>query len=760
MTAPPVEHAISAAGAGPLANAPRTRAITRHIALGATLAAACAAAVVIAPHADPGVARAGIVGLSMGIAFLGLARGGLRLAPAVGVGVLAGAWSLGPATAIALAVSQTLAATAGVLLYRRLRGSRDGFAAIDDVLALAVAALIVPLVTVFTGMFALGAGRPFPGTAAAAAAAAWWLGDALGILIIAPLGLVWDAAAARRVTRARWIELALLAAMMLVVVQSLGASWTGIETIGRLRPYAVFPLVVWAALRFSVPGVVMVNAAFLASLGWRALAAPAGAAGFAGTTIHLQAFIAVIALTDLLLGAALAERDRAARALAGATLELEDRVQVRTGELTGVNRRLGRMLDELRESESNLRVSEERFRNLVDGVREYAISMLDPGGLITSWNAGGERITGYSAADILGRHVSCFYTPEEIAVGKPGEHLEAARRAPIEYEGWLVRRDGTRFWANVVLAAVHGADGALIGFTTVTRDLTDRQRLDQELRRAVADRTTELWHANYELKHEIAERALIERKLALQTDELARSNADLERFALLASHDLQSPLNTVLSFVGLLRQDEHRERMSQDARDFVDHIHERATWMLAMTAGLLQYSRIGKPQLVLEPVSADEALEQAIRNLEFSIETTGARIEREPLPVVTCDAGQLTQVFQNLISNAIKFHGPQPPLVEVGAERAEDGWRFRVRDHGIGMRPHDLELIFTIFKRLHGTSSYPGTGVGLAICRRIVEGYGGRIWAESPGDGATFHFTIPDPRPAPAAFEPPAANGT
>ena len=225
--------------------------------------------------------------------------------------------------------------------------------------------------------------------------------------------------------------------------------------------------------------------------------------------------------------------------------------------------------------------------------------------------------------------------------------------------------------------------------------------------------------------------------------ELARSNKDLEQFAYVASHNLQEPLRTVIGFVQLL-QKRYNNQLDAEANQFIDFTVDGAKRMEALIKDLLAYARVGSHGKELAPTDAGTALRQALDNLNTRIHETAAEITCGELPTIRADNVQLVQLFQNLIGNALKFHGETPPKIRVDASRNEDHWRFTVRDNGIGIAPEALDRIFLIFERLHTRTQYPGTGIGLAICKRIVDRHGGRIWVESePGQGATFSFTLP-----------------
>ncbi len=224
---------------------------------------------------------------------------------------------------------------------------------------------------------------------------------------------------------------------------------------------------------------------------------------------------------------------------------------------------------------------------------------------------------------------------------------------------------------------------------------------------------------------------------------MARSNQDLEQFAAVVSHDLQEPLRTISGFVQLL-QKKYANQLDAEADTFIEHAVDGAKRMERLIKDLLAYSRVGTRRREPVPSDASGALRQAMHNLHESIQETGAEITHGELPTVRADPSQLAQLFQNLLGNAIKFRSEAPPKIHVDARRDGDCWQFSVSDNGIGIDPKFQNEIFEVFRRLHTRGQYGGTGIGLAICKKIVDRHGGRIWVESqPGQGATFHFTLP-----------------
>ncbi|HEX5504736.1 MAG TPA: PAS domain S-box protein [Thermomicrobiales bacterium] len=370
-------------------------------------------------------------------------------------------------------------------------------------------------------------------------------------------------------------------------------------------------------------------------------------------------------------------------------------------------------------AEAALRESEEGFRLLVEGVRDYAIIRLSPAGRVGSWNAGAERLFGYREDEILGASLARLYPPEDVARGRPDEELaEATTEGHYEEEGWRARRGGARFWAHVTVTTLRDEGGALRGYAKVVRDVTARMEAEDRLRLAAAE-------------------------LERQKAELARSNAELEQFAYVASHDLQEPLRMVASYTQLLQR-RYRGRLDADADEFIAFAVDGATRMQQLIQDLLAYSRVGTRGRPFAPVDTGALVDGVLGDLAARLAETGGVVERGDLPVVTADPVQLRQVFQNLIDNALKYHGAAPPRAAITAERAGACWRFAVRDNGVGIAPEYAGRVFGLFQRLHTQADYPGTGIGLAICQKIVQRHGGRIWLESaPGRGTIFFFTLP-----------------
>ena len=280
-------------------------------------------------------------------------------------------------------------------------------------------------------------------------------------------------------------------------------------------------------------------------------------------------------------------------------------------------------------------------------------------------------------------------------------------------------------------------------FHTIQQAAETLRRARDDLEIQVAQRTEELRDANAHLSVELDERRRAEQQLARYAGELARSNAELEQFANVASHDLQEPLRMVSSFTQLLGK-RYRGKLDQDADEFIGYAVDGATRMQQLINDLLAYSRVGTRGKPFKPADCKVIFREARDNLMKAIEESGAVITQDPFPMVLGDEVQLIQLFQNLVANAIKFRSQEPIQIQVSAEKRGQEWVFAIKDNGIGIAPEQQERIFSIFQRLHHRSEYPGTGIGLAICKKIVERHGGRIWVESqPGEGSTFYFSIP-----------------
>jgi PAS domain S-box-containing protein len=369
----------------------------------------------------------------------------------------------------------------------------------------------------------------------------------------------------------------------------------------------------------------------------------------------------------------------------------------------------GNDITQRRKAEAELHRSEERNRTLLESLPQH-IFFKDPQGRFITVNEPFARDFNLPPAELVGKTDHDLF-PAELADKYRADDIRVmeARRTETIVETNVAH--GESRYVEVVKAPVIDADGEVAGVLGVFTDITERVRAEQELQRTAA--------------------------------ELTRSNEELEQFAYVASHDLQEPLRMVASYTQLLGR-RYRGKLDADADEFIHYAVDGATRMQGLINDLLAYSRVGTQGRPFEETELDAVLDRALANLQLALEESAADVERGPLPRLTVDPVQMVQLFQNLVGNALKFRGDAPARVRITAEPVEDAWQFAVRDRGIGIEPAYFERIFIIFQRLHGTRQYAGTGIGLSICKKIVNRHGGRIWVESePGQGSVFYFTLP-----------------
>jgi PAS domain S-box-containing protein len=326
-------------------------------------------------------------------------------------------------------------------------------------------------------------------------------------------------------------------------------------------------------------------------------------------------------------------------------------------------------------------------------------------GVIVTWNGGARRLYGYSAKEAIGRSAAMLIPPEmpdelshilkTIRGGETMEHHETVR----------VRKDGKRLDVSFTLSPIKDGQGKITGIAGIARDITEAKQSEAEL---------------------------------------LRSNTELEQFAYVASHDLQEPLRAMAGTVQVLQR-RYQGQLDARADEIINHAVAAVTRMQTLVSDLLAFSRLNRHGDAFAPIDFAGVLRDVMANLEVAIAESGATITHDDLPEVIADATQLRQLMQNVLSNSIKFRGDQPLKIHVSAQREENTWKFSVRDNGPGIEPQYFERIFIIFQRLVTRDEYPGTGIGLAVCKKIVERHGGRIWLDSDiGSGTTFHFTIVD----------------
>jgi PAS domain S-box-containing protein len=349
-----------------------------------------------------------------------------------------------------------------------------------------------------------------------------------------------------------------------------------------------------------------------------------------------------------------------------------------------------------------------------------AMVIVDESGRIVVVNSQTESLFGWPREDLVGQLVEVL-VPERLRKTHPESRGGYFRDPKVRAMGagldlYGLRRDGSEFPVEISLSPLRTPTSTVV--LSAIRDVSDRKRAEAELSERAAD--------------------------------LARSNSDLEQFAYVASHDLQEPLRMVASYTQLLARRYHG-KLDPDADEFIHFAVDGVARMQALILDLLAYSRVSRQSKEFARVDMESVLAEVQTTLRHSIREGRAELVHEPLPEVLGDASQLGQLLQNLVGNAIKFHGTAPPRVHLSAEREGLYWHFRVADNGIGIEPEYFERIFVIFQRLHTRERYPGTGIGLAICKKIVERHGGRIWVESRPEGSTFHFTLHAAAPRPPA---------
>ena len=366
------------------------------------------------------------------------------------------------------------------------------------------------------------------------------------------------------------------------------------------------------------------------------------------------------------------------------------------------------------ETQTRMLQSEARYRGLLEAAPD-AMVVVNQAGEIVLLNVQAEKQFGYRRDELVGQKVKNII-PEGFAERLIADGARSAAEALAQQIGTGIelsgrRRDGSDFPIEIILSPLETSEGILV--TAAIRDVTERNKSKAHLVKTVG--------------------------------ELKRSNEELQQFAYVASHDLQEPLRMVASYTQLLAK-RYKGRLDTDADEFIAFAVDGCNRMQGLIQDLLAYSRAGTNGKVFCEVSSEDALQQALTNLRITIEQSGAIVSHDSLPVIQTDGTQLTQVFQNLVGNAIKYHSAEAPRVHVSASKNRGHeWIFSVRDNGLGIEPQYFERIFVLFQRLQGRNEFEGTGIGLAICKKVLERIGGRIWVESQlGSGSTFYFALPE----------------
>jgi PAS domain S-box-containing protein len=356
------------------------------------------------------------------------------------------------------------------------------------------------------------------------------------------------------------------------------------------------------------------------------------------------------------------------------------------------------------------------FRQLLESAPD-AIVGIGPNGRIVLVNAQTEKLFGYARDELIGEPVEKL-VPERYHGAHAGHrsgyfHDPRTRPMGAGLDLYGLRSDGSEFPAEISLSSIETEDGLLA--TAAIRDITDRKNAERDLARHAA--------------------------------ELQRSNIELSQYAYVASHDLQEPLRMVVTYTDRLT--EHLGgRLDERSQGWANYVVEGASRMQSLIEGLLEFSRVRPEEAEFMLVDCEVVLRRTLANLQAAVQESAATVTHDPLPTISADPLQLLQLFQNLIGNALKFRGDDPPVIHLGCTPEAGGWHFTVADNGIGIDAADADRIFVLFQRLHSKDEYTGAGIGLALCKKIVDAHGGRMWVESErGAGATFHWTLPgEPR--------------
>ncbi|HEX8013106.1 MAG TPA: MASE1 domain-containing protein [Casimicrobiaceae bacterium] len=645
-----------------------------------------------------------------GIALAAALIFGVRIWPGIWLGAaltnltIAGS----PALAILIATGNTLEAVAAAAWIQRLIKHRRYFATVEGVVTFVALGALGSAIAAAVGVASLGLTGAMPWSDFMLNAWTWWQGDTSGMIIVAPLILTWVSG-----TRPRWPARKTSEAAAVVVSLALMSEliFGGTTPAGKGLPLAflAFPFMIWVAIRFGEREVTTASAIVGAIAIWHTLHGQGVFALESTNTslLFLLAYTSTLAVPGLVLRAVTGEREQAIVELRASHDQLALRIEERTLELEVANQVLRAELAEHERQAEVLRQSEERFRLIVDGIKDYAIIMLDRSGKIATWSAAAETIYGYTAREAIGSHFSRFYTAEDIARGWPEHALMVSRsEGRIEDEGWRLRKDGVRFAANVIITALRGGERGLQGFAKVTRDLTARRRLE-----------------------------------ALQ-----ESERQMNEFLAMLSHELRNPLAPVVNALDLMKS-----RPAAEQAELRAVLERQIGHLSRIVDDLLDVSRItgGKIALKKEILELNALVAHALEScrplLDARRHTVELDLSDEPLRV-DGDRTRLAQVLLNLIHNAGKYT-PEGGRIVIEVRREDELALVRVRDNGIGISGALLPKVFDLFvqgdRSLDRTEG--GLGVGLTLVRRLTEMHGGSVAAFSagPGDGSEFVVRLP-----------------
>jgi PAS domain S-box-containing protein len=626
-----------------------------------------------------------------GIALAAILLWGYRLWPAVALGAFLANLGTGVPLLVVfgIATGNTLEALLGAWLLS-LVGFRRTLDRVRDVLSLIVlAAMVSTTVSATIGVSSLYAGEILPARELSSTWLVWWLGDSGGDLLVAPVLLLLFTGGLPAMRRARRVGECLLLAALLVATSFLAFSFT------RPIGYLTFPLLVLGAVRFRQCGAALGSLAVAGIAVWFTSrgTGPFVDASPDTSLIYAQTFACSIAITALVLAAITTEREQATEALAALGEELEAKVHERTADLEASE-------GELAQAQAVAHIGSWKWDVVTDEIswsdELFRICGLEPGSVTLT--------PGFYRDDLV--------HPEDRDLVHESFAQCHATGAPFAANHRIVRPDGELRWIHGRGEAVMGDSGPIALHGT-------------------AQDITELLEARQELE--------------VYARKLEQSNRELEDFASVASHDLQEPLRKIQAFGGRLSA-RFADALGSDGREYLARMESAAARMQTLIEGLLSVSRVTTKAEPFDAVDLGEIAREVVSDLETQLEDTGGRVVVRELPIVEADRLQMRQLLQNLIGNALKFHKPdEPPMVTVYEQRSENGSAsIAVSDNGVGFEGRYAERIFIAFERLHGRAEYDGTGIGLALCRKIVQRHGGTMEARSvPGVGSTFAFTLP-----------------
>jgi len=624
-----------------------------------------------------------------GLAVAALWWGGYRLAPAIGLGAFIVARLNGvpiPASA-GVAFAGMIEPIVTVSLMRRFIRGPGLFDRVGDVFCFLLLAGAAPALAAALGVASLCWGE----------ASQWmdffglwllsWMGDSMGTLIVAPALLVWTWPDRLPWTARMGLEAA--GGFALLTISS-ALIFTGKLTLAGVGfPFLVLPIVVWIAVRLGQRATVSATLLTCAFSVWGTLH---GMGPFAQADLSLRVvelFTGVVAMTGLVLSASVTDRTRA---------------------------------------QSALWQIEERFRQLVESAKGYAIYMLDAQGCIATWSAEAERIKGYRAEEIIGKPFRTFFTPEEVERGAPEQVLKIAKEeGQARYEGWRVRKDGSRFYVEGIITAMRDESGALSGFSKVAHDVTDRKQAEEALR-----------------QNEASFRTLLEAKIQERTAQLQASLFSVEQLLYTIAHDLRAPNRHMQSFAQLLLL-EHAASLDGTARDYLDRISAAAARCDELIRDLLEYGRLSHEAIALVPVDLRQAVQAVLHAVAGEIQHRHAHVQfGQDWPRVVADERLLEKILTNLVTNALIYTPTdREPEIAISAESEDGKAVLRVQDNGIGIPTEQIDRVFEPFVRLPNAANAPGTGMGLAIAKKAAERLNGTVGADStPGKGSCFWLKL------------------